>query len=110
MGSGVGETNKTYSLVADFVRSKGADLNIIYWYVRHHPCGENYNCCTANGGLANCLADVKTWSDKNKYHPVITVFLVKKQAWGNEGEQRSPKDLDELIKSCITEEKLFRPK
>lgn len=71
--------------------------------------GGNDNCCTGSGGLASCLANVRSWSDGHIGHPVITVFLDKKQAWGHPGEQRSPKDLDDLIKSCIPEEKLYRP-
>ncbi|RYX81736.1 hypothetical protein EON73_04665 [bacterium] len=96
----------------DFYDSKtfGTKEKPSYWYVRHDMTGGNDNCCTAGGGLATCLADVRLWSDENSGHPPITIFLDKKQGWGNSGEQRNPTDLDNLIKTCIPNEKLFRPR
>ena len=80
-----------------------------YWYVRHDTAGGNDNCCSSNGGLESCLTDIRHWSIANPEHDVITIFLDKKQAWGNNGEQRDPKDLDALIQKCIPPEKLYCP-
>lgn len=80
-----------------------------YWYVRHDTGGGNENCCSGSGGLETCLTDIQNWSIANPDHDVITVFLDKKQTWGDDGEQRGPKDLDILIQNCIPVEKLYRP-
>lgn len=87
------------------------------WFVRHNPGtifqSGNDNVCSGNGSgtndLAACLGDVKKWSDAHPGHPVITIFLDKKQAWSSVSEGRRPSDLDRLIDSQFGT-KLFKPK
>lgn len=86
------------------------------WFVRHNPGtifqSGNDNICSGNGkgtnNLAACLGDIKKWSDGHPNHPVITIFLDKKQDWSSASAGRRPADLDRLIDSHFGS-KLFKP-
>jgi len=83
------------------------------WYVRHDPStlfsSGNDNVCTGNGKGTNdlraCLSDVNEWINENTNPDVITVFLDKKQDWG---DTREPSDLDNLFKEVFGD-KLYTP-
>lgn len=84
-----------------------------HWYVRHNEdAGKsgNDNNCTGDGQGTNdleaCLGDVAQWSKDHPGHNVITVFLDKKQNWG---EDRQPVDLDNLIMKKFPSEKILTP-
>lgn len=80
-----------------------------YWFVRHDYCCGNENNCTVDGegdhGLSACLGDVRARSDRDRNHPVYTVFLDKKEGWGGD---RTPADLDGLVTSVLGT-RLYKP-
>jgi hypothetical protein len=75
-----------------------------YWYVRHNLTGGNENNCMVDGvgnhGLRACLDNIKARSDRDRNHPVYTVFLDKKEDWSLGGD-RAPIDLDQLVTSIF---------
>lgn len=78
------------------------------WYVKHDPRDKgNINCC--GGTFRDCLERIKAWSDQNANHNVITVFIDKKENWSEPNETRKPNDLDNLLISIFTKEKIFTP-
>lgn len=92
-------------MVANVAKSTKMDGD---WYVKHRPDEKgNINCC--GGTLGDCLKRLNTWSDKNPGHPVITIFLDKKENWSDANENRNPLDLDKLISSIFTRKKLYKP-
>lgn len=79
------------------------------WYVRHFPTDDgNINCC--GGTLRDCLLRLKDWSDQNPDHNIITVFIDKKENWSDPNETRKPQDLDNLLLSIFSNEKIYTPK
>jgi hypothetical protein len=76
------------------------------WYVRHGLGGGNDSNCTAPGDLRACLGDIKRWGKEHPGHDVVTVFLDKKQGWG---DTRRPADLDALILSVFDRENVYAP-
>ena len=78
------------------------------WYVKHRP-QERGNKNFTNGSLRNCLMHLKAWSDANPAHQVITVFIDKKQDWGDELLGKKPADLDKLILSVFSKADIFLP-
>lgn len=76
------------------------------WYVRHSPFKKG-NVNNLNGSFKDFLVFLKEWSEKKPYHPVITVFVDKKQNWK---KSRTPADFDSLIVSIFSEKQLFTPK
>ena len=76
------------------------------WYVRHSFSGENNNCCSGNKNFSDCLRDVKRWSEAHPDHPVLTMFIDKKQDWGT---GRMPSNLDFLIQSIFPLDQIFKP-
>jgi hypothetical protein len=86
-----------------------------HWFVRHgwgtlFQSGNDNNCTgdgTGKNDLKACLGDVAAWSAAHPGHPVLTVFLDKKQDWGTD---RQPKDLDKLIADVFPNNKIVRPK
>jgi hypothetical protein len=80
-----------------------------YWYVRHDLRGGNSNNSSSGGGLDACLTDIRYWSDAHPNHEVITIFLDKKQGWGDGGNRRQPADLDSLLTSIIPRDRFFVP-
>lgn len=78
------------------------------WYVKHDPWRMgNLNCC--GGTFRNCLDRINTWSSNNPNHDVITVFIDKEEDWSEPNESRKPQDLDEVLLSIFTREKIFTP-
>ena len=78
------------------------------WYVRHEGSETaNINCC--GGSLKDCLNRINKWSAQHEAHPVITVFIDKKENWSDADETRNPVDLDALILSIFPKEKIFTP-
>ena len=72
------------------------------WYVRHlndvfHGHNQN-NCGQGNGNFAHCLDDLRVWHEHHPQHPLIVVFVDKKQGWG---ESRTPQDFDRLLLTHI---------
>ncbi|RZJ87373.1 MAG: hypothetical protein EOO20_16210 [Chryseobacterium sp.] len=79
-----------------------------HWFVKHDGWENgNVNCC--GGSLNECLSRLKLWSNAHLKHRVITVFLDKKENWGDSGEKRGPEDLDSLLFSIFAD-KLVTPK
>jgi mannan-binding protein len=80
-----------------------------YWYVRHDYCCGNENNCVVDGvgnfALRACLDNIKERSNLDRNHPVYTVFLDKKENWG---EDRMPSDLDDLVTSILGD-RLYKP-
>lgn len=78
------------------------------WYVKHEPQKKgNLNCC--GGSFQNCLTRIKNWSNTHPNHNVITIFIDKKENWSDNNETRKPNDLDELLLTIFTKEKIFSP-
>ena len=72
------------------------------WYVRHlsdvfHGHNQN-NCGHGNGNFAQCLDDLRSWHESHPRHPLVVVFVDKKQGWG---ESRTPQDFDRLLLTHI---------
>ncbi len=72
------------------------------WYVRHlndvfHGHNQN-NCGLGNSNFGQCLDDLRAWHDRQPQHPLIVVFIDKKQGWG---ESRTPQDFDRLLLTRI---------
>jgi len=78
------------------------------WYVKHKP-HQRGNKNVANGSLRDCLLQIKAWSDANPQHPVITIFIDKKQNWVSARRGKSPADLDKLLLSVFTKDDIFLP-
>ena len=76
------------------------------WYVRHAAFGGNENNCSGRGDLEACLGDVRAWSDAHPGHDVVTVYLDKKQGWGN---GRRPIDLDTLLAGVFSNGAIVTP-
>jgi hypothetical protein len=76
------------------------------WYVKHLPQTRG-NKNNFGGNLSACLRGLKQWGLSNPSHEVITVFIDKKENWGDPGESRNPIDLDNLISSIFTDEEIF---
>ena len=78
------------------------------WYVKHKPQqrGNNNN---VGGSFRQCLLQLKAWSQANPDHDVVTVFIDKKQAWNNSTKNKGPFDLDNLLLSVLSKEKIFTP-
>lgn len=75
------------------------------WYVRHSPFKKgNFN--NMNGGFKDYLIFLKNWSQNYPNHPVITVFVDKKQNWKN---SNTPNDFDKLLESIFCKNQLFTP-
>ena len=78
------------------------------WYVKHDPFQKgNANCC--GGSLGDCLKRIKTWSDKNPKHNVVTIFIDKKENWSDPDESRKPADFDKLILSIFSKDSIYTP-
>ncbi len=81
-----------------------------HWFVRHNLgwpfFGSGNDNVFGGGDLSEILSQVETWCAGNQGHLPLTVFLDKKEGWGDE---RSPADLDELIRRRISTERLFTP-
>lgn len=78
------------------------------WYVRHIGTDKgNVNCC--GGTFRDCLIRINNWSNQNPTHDVITIFIDKKENWGDSDETRKPNDFDELLSSIFSKEKIFAP-
>jgi len=78
----------------------GASLNK-NWYVFHEPTDNPLNNCSGDT-LKDCLRDIMLWHNDNPEHDLVTILIDKKQGWGKSGENRSPKDLDALIKTHLS--------
>ncbi|MBA3393355.1 MAG: hypothetical protein H0T89_11960 [Deltaproteobacteria bacterium] len=64
------------------------------------------------GSLTTCLATLASWHAANPGHPLITVWLDKKQDWqpaDAAAVTRSPAQLDQLIGSHFADAELLRP-
>lgn len=80
-----------------------------HWFVRHNPGtlfqSGNDNNCTGDGDgsndLAACLLDVRRWSNAHPDHFPIIVILDKKQGWSKTSSQRTPADLDAVVKELL---------
>lgn len=78
------------------------------WFVKHESYDKgNVNCC--GGTFKDCLNRIKKWSDQNPDHSVITIFIDKKENWSETNEMRKPVDLDELLLSVFSREKIYTP-
>lgn len=78
------------------------------WYVKHDFWQEgNVNCC--GGSFGDCLKRIKTWSDKNPTHDVVTIFIDKKENWSDPNETRKPIDFDNLIVSIFSKNSIYTP-
>jgi hypothetical protein len=77
------------------------------WYVKHKP-QQRGNKNTVGGSFRDCLLEIKTWSDANPEHDVITIFIDKKQAWIRE-KGKGPADLDHLLLSVFSKNDIFTP-
>lgn len=76
------------------------------WYVRHSPFRKgNFN--NLNGSFKDYLVFLKSWSDQNPNHSVITIFIDKKQNWK---EANNPEEFDKLIESIFSKNRLYTPK
>ena len=71
------------------------------WYVFHNPSDRPRNNCSGDL-LSDCLDDIKQWHEQNPEHDLVTILIDKKQGWGTQGDQRSPQDLDALIKEVLS--------
>ena len=85
-------------------KCKGAD-----WYVKHSLFQKGNNNCVG-GSLRSCLIEIEQWSSRNPDHDVITVYIDKKEGWGSKRSSRKPEDLDNLIASIFSADKLYTPK
>ncbi len=80
------------------------------WFVRHeaieYPYTENNdnknNCSGMIKDLEACLKDIQAWRAQNPGHFPITIVIDKKEAWGSEGKERSPQQLDNLFIRVFT--------
>lgn len=86
------------------------------WYVRHATVGNDNTCKAAEENsktLRECLSNLRAWHDSKIEqgigHNLITVFIDVKQQWSSITSERTPKDLDTLIKSIIGEENIYKP-
>jgi len=79
------------------------------WYVRHNPffARTANNCC--GGTFKDCLLKIKAWSERNPMHGLITVFIDKKEKWNSISGQRTPADLDQLLRSVFPGKEIFTP-
>ncbi|MBI5533960.1 MAG: hypothetical protein HY898_14660 [Deltaproteobacteria bacterium] len=75
------------------------------WFVRHMPFGGNDSNGSPPGNLQACLCDVLTYSNAHPGHEVLTLFIEKKEGWG---DTRRPADLDQLLRN-IFGPKLYTP-
>ena len=67
------------------------------WWVSHGHYGLFTTHCSGQR-LSNCLARIQTYHDNNSTHPLITVWIDKKQGWESmSSTDRSPVSLDFLI-------------
>jgi hypothetical protein len=78
------------------------------WYVKHTAFQEgNRNCC--GGTFKDCLTRINNWSIQNPNHDLITIFIDKKENWSNSNETRKPSDLDQLLLSIFSQDRVFTP-
>lgn len=79
------------------------------WFVKHSLFQRgNKNC--AGGSLRKCLLEIEQWTRKNPEHEVLTIYIDKKEDWGSKKSQRRPQDLDNLISSIFSPDKIYSPK
>lgn len=91
-------------LIANFMgKSMSGD-----WYVKHKP-HQRGNKNNVGGSFRDYLLQLKSWSDDNSGHDIITVFIDKKQNWNNWTENKTPADLDNLLLSVFPREMIFTP-
>jgi hypothetical protein len=68
------------------------------WVVAHEYGSLPTSKCGAGRTLSWCLQTIATWHNANPGHPLLTVWLDKKQNWEGTGyTQRSPYRLDQLL-------------
>jgi hypothetical protein len=76
----------------------GQDEQERNWYVRHFGDifhgGNDNNCGGGNRSFDACLDDLRAWHDAHPGHPLVLVFIDKKQGWGG---SRMPQDFDALL-------------
>ncbi|HET6343610.1 MAG TPA: Ca2+-dependent phosphoinositide-specific phospholipase C, partial [Myxococcota bacterium] len=56
--------------------------------------GNENNCGGGNRSFDACLDDLRAWHDAHPDHPLVLVFVDKKQGWGG---SRMPRDFDVLL-------------
>lgn len=78
------------------------------WYVRHEPLSENENNF-GDGDFGTCLTLLFDWHCRHPNHELLTVFIDKKEAWGDTKNGRSPENLDELILQKIGTRNIYKP-
>jgi len=79
------------------------------WFVKHSLFQKGNNNC-AGGSLRTCLTEIEQWSRKNPEHDVLTIYIDKKEGWGNRKSARKPEDLDSLIASIFPANAIYSPK
>ena len=68
------------------------------WVIAHEYGSLPTTKCGAGRTLTSCLQTIATWHGNNPGHPLLTVWLDKKQDWeGYAYEQRSPMRLDAML-------------
>ncbi|MFE5493533.1 Ca2+-dependent phosphoinositide-specific phospholipase C [Streptomyces virginiae] len=87
------------------------------WVVSHsNPLSSNSNCTrrnifdkeVRNGDLADCLTDLRRWSEAHPGHDPVYVKLEMK--WGFYGRaDMAPADLDRLIAKRLGSSRVFKP-
>ncbi|MFJ9591156.1 Ca2+-dependent phosphoinositide-specific phospholipase C [Streptomyces virginiae] len=87
------------------------------WVVSHsNPLSSNSNCTrrnifdkeVKNGDLADCLTDLRRWSEAHPGHDPVYVKLEMK--WGFYGRaDMAPADLDRLIAKRLGSSRVFKP-
>lgn len=85
-------------------KCKGTD-----WFVKHSLFQKGNNNC-AGGSLRFCLKEIEEWTRKNPAHDVLTIYIDKKEGWGNSKSNRKPEDLDDLISSVFPADKIYSPR
>lgn len=79
------------------------------WFVKHSLFQKgNKNC--AGGSLKVCFTEIEEWIRKNPDHDALTVYIDKKEGWGSRRSRRQPADLDNLISSVFSEDKIYSPR
>lgn len=83
------------------------------WVVAHDS-GASSATSACPGGItfAHCLAELAAWHQQDPWHPLLTVWIDKKQAWQNlnaSASARSPWRLDDLIGAYFSDSAVLRP-
>jgi hypothetical protein len=105
------QEDQTHNIEIDIRDTHGVGSISGDWIVSHGYFDPLTQKCDSGYSLSWCLSVIWYWHSNNLDHPLITVWIDKKQAWQSQtnSSQRSPQRLDDLITSYFYDGSVLTP-